>query len=369
MFKRIYVNSYKSLVNFDLPLDSLTLLLGRNGTGKTSVLDVFFAMQQLLSGVAKVTDPAVFPTRTLTRWQSANLQTFEVDVQLERNSYKYRVEVEHDRDQNRARISLEELFLNDRPLFVCEMGDVQLYRDDHSPGPSFSVDWSESALARVAPRDDNRCLTRFLEFFRRVLVCGIYPVGFETESRSEDILLLRDARNFAGWYRNALLERQDLVPDFTKAMEEVINGFRGIRLERVGLDTRALMVMFDGRESRFELRLDEVSDGERALIALYALTRLTAGQGYTIFLDEPDNYVALTELQPWLMELSDSCGETIPQAVICSHHPELIDYLGADHGVLLKSESSGLTKAERLTNLHFQNGLKLSEAIARGWEL
>ena len=367
MFKRIYVNNFKSLVNFDLPLQELTLLLGCNGAGKTSVLDTFFAMQQLLSGVAKVSDPGVFPSRTLTRWQSSDVQTFEVDVQLEGNLYMYRIEVEHDRNSNRARISLEKLTFNDRPLFVCEMGDVQLYRDDYSRGPSFGVDWGESALARVAPRDDNRHLTRFLEFFRGVLVCGIYPVGFQTESTTEDRLLQRDARNFAGWYRNVLLERQDLVPGFINAMEEVIDGFRGIRLERVGLDTRALMVMFDGRE-RFELRLDEVSDGERALIALYALTRLAAGQGYTIFLDEPDNYVALTEIQPWLVELSDSCGSAVSQAVICSHHPELIDYLGPDCGVLLKSESSGNTKVERLENLQFQDGLKLSEAIARGWE-
>lgn len=368
MFKRVYANNFKSLVNFDLPLQELTLLLGRNGAGKTSVLDIFFAMQQLLSGVAKVSDPAVFPPRTLTRWQSSDVQTFEVDIELGGDLYKYRIEIEHDRNSNRARISLEQLTLDDGPLFVCEKGEVQLYRDDHSRGPSFGVDWSESALARVAPRDDNQRLTRFLEFFRGVLVCGIYPVSFKTESTTEDRLLQRDAGNFAGWYRNVLLERQDLVPEFVAAMEEVIDGFRGIRLERVGLDTRALMVMFDGRERRFELRLDEVADGERALIALYALTRLTAGQGYTMFLDEPDNYVALTEIQPWLVELSDSCGSAVSQAVICSHHPELIDYLGADCGVLLKSESSGNTKVERLENLQFQDGLKLSEAIARGWE-
>ena len=36
--------------------------------------------------------------------------------------------------------------------------------------------------------------------------------------------------------------------------------------------------------------------------------------------------------------------------------------------MLLKSESSRLTKAERLANLQFQVGLKLSEVIATGWE-
>ncbi len=31
-------------------------------------------------------------------------------------------------------------------------------------------------------------------------------------------------------------------------------------------------------------------------------------------LDEPENYVALAEIQPWLTELSDACGVSIPDS-------------------------------------------------------
>ena len=34
----------------------------------------------------------------------------------------------------------------------------------------------------------------------------------------------------------------------------------------------------------------ELSDGQRALIVLYALTFLTAGQGRVLLIDEPFNY-------------------------------------------------------------------------------
>lgn len=368
MFTRLYVDNYKCLVNFDLRLHELTLLLGPNGVGKTSVLDVVYALQQLLGGVAKVTDPQVFPTRTLTRWQSRNFQVFQADVALEGDPFSYRIEVEHDTQTQRARIKEERLTANEEPLFRCEMGEVQLYRDDHSEGPVFKVDWGESALARVAPRGDNRLLTRFLEFVRKIVVCGLYPSGFKAESATEDARLERDARNFVGWYRHVLQERQDLVPGFNDAMQEIVHGFKGIRLERVGLDTRALMVVFEDHGERFELRLDEISDGQRALVALNALTILTAGQGYSLFLDEPDNYVALREIQPWLAGLEDGCGETIPQAVLCSHHPECIDYLGVGNGFLLRRESSGAIRADGLADAPAEGGLKLSEIVARGWE-
>lgn len=368
MLKRLYVDNYRCLVNFELPLQELSLLLGPNGVGKTSVLDVMYALRQLLSGVAKVTDPEAFPTRTLTRWQSRDLQAFELEAALDGDLLCYRLEVEHERTTRRARILLERLTVDGKPLFECHGGEVQLYRDNHSPGPNFTVDWSESALARVAPRGDNKRLTRFLDFMRKVMVCGLYPASFEAESTSEDPLLHRDARNFAAWYRHVLQERPDLVPEFEKALKQVIDGFTGIRLEKVGQDTRALMVRFEEHGNAYELRFDEISDGQRALVALYSLVRLVAGQGYTLFLDEPDNYVALPEIQPWLVELADSCGEAVPQAVLCSHHPELIDYLGGEHGVLLRRETSGVVTVRSLGN-HVENGsLKLSELVARGWE-
>lgn len=368
MIKRLYVDNYKSLVNFDLSLKELSLLLGPNGVGKTAVLDVVFALRQLLAGVAKVTDKGVFATPTLTRWQNRDKQAFELDVILDEDELRYRLEVEHERATRKARISLERLELKGKPLFAFEGGDVHLYRDDHSPGPVFGGDWSESALARVPPRRDNKTLTKFLEFIRKVIVCGLYPASFETESSTEDAVLHRDARNFAAWYRHVLLERPELVPEFTKAIQEVIAGFCGIRMERVGLETRALLVMFQQLEERYELRLDEISDGQRALIALYSLVQLAAGQGYTLFLDEPDNYLALAEIQPWLMVLADACGGQVPQAVLCSHHPELIDYLGGNRGLVLRRERSGATTVRPSTEMVADGGLKLSEVIARGWE-
>jgi predicted ATPase len=368
MIKRLYIDNFKSLVNFELHLQELTLLLGPNGVGKTSVLDVVFALRQLLTGIAKVTEAGVFPTSTLTRWQKRTVQVFELDVALDGNEYRYRLELEHDRTNRRARVTKEQLQLQDQPLFLFHQGDVHLFRDNHSPGPIFGGDWTESALARVQPRNDNTRLTRFLDFTRKVIVCGLYPASFAAESATEDSVLERDARNFAGWYRHLLLERQELVPEFTKALKEVITGFRGIRMEKVGVDTRAMMVMFDQYSEKYELRLDEISDGQRALVALYSLVRLASGQGYTLFLDEPDNYVALAEIQPWLIELAEACGASIPQAVLCSHHPELIDYLGPDRGVLLDHETSGVTRAKALVEATIDDGLKLSERVARGWQ-
>ena len=365
MLQRLYVDNYRCLVNFDLPLQELSLLLGPSGAGKTSVLDVVFALRRLLGEGARIAD--VFPTGTLTRWQQRNLQVFEVHIVLDTDSFGYRLEVEHERSARRARIRFERLTGDGGPLFEFSQGEVRLFRDNHSEGAAYGADSSESALARVAARPDNTRLTRFMDFMRNVMVCGLHPASFRTESTGECPLLVRDAHNFADWYRHVLRERPGLVIEFTGKLREVLGGLYAIRLEKAGQDARALMVVFDEDGDRYELRFDEISDGQRALIVLYGLIHLAGGQGYTLFLDEPDNYVALAQIRPWLLELAAACDERALQAVICSHHPELIDHLGGDSGLLLRRKRSGAVTARKPKVSGTDGGLKLSELIARGW--
>ena len=76
------------------------------------------------------------------------------------------------------------------------------------------------------------------------------------------------------------------------------------------------------------------------------------------------------------MELSDICGEGTVQAILISHNPELIDYLGGAYGLWMEREPLGPSRIKRLS-LKLENGqktegtseraLKLSELVARGW--
>lgn len=374
MIKRIHIDNYKCFVDFELRLEELTLLVGRNGVGKTAVLDVVHALRRLLEGTPRVTDRDIFPTSSVPRWQTRERETqvFEIEVELGEDTFVYRLEVEHDREERRARIVHETLTGNGGSLFSFRLGEVQLYRDDHSEGPTFGSDWRESALARVAPRSDNRRLAGFVEFVRGVLVCGPNPPVFDREAAGEEAMLARNGANFVAWYRHLAQERQHLVPGHTREMRAVLDGLRGFRLVNVGIDTRTLVGIFGDGGKAPELRFAEMSDGQRALTLLYAVTSLTANQGHVLMIDEPVNYVALREIQPWLMTLADACGEAFPQAVLCSHHPEVIDYLGADCGVLLSRDGIGPTRVEPLSKgleqLTQDGPLKLSEVLARGWE-
>ena len=53
MLKRIYIDNYKSLVNFEVSLNEINLFLGVNGAGKSAVFEMLERSNALWQGIAR----------------------------------------------------------------------------------------------------------------------------------------------------------------------------------------------------------------------------------------------------------------------------------------------------------------------------
>src|SRR5579863_5857692 len=91
MLKRVYIDNFRSLVNFELTLGQQQLILGLNGSGKSTLLEVLGAVKRLVTGDAH--PEALFPDTSRTRWQTLSQQTFELDVDLGA-TYRFRLEID-----------------------------------------------------------------------------------------------------------------------------------------------------------------------------------------------------------------------------------------------------------------------------------
>jgi predicted ATPase len=152
-------------------------------------------------------------------------------------------------------------------------------------------------------------------------------------------------------------------------LKEVIPGFDSFSLKEAG-EAKVLKVLFDapGSQKRpMAFDFSELSDGQKVLAALYALLFLLKDEGYSLFLDEPDNFVALREIQPWLTALMDACGDSIEQAILISHHPEIIDHLALRSGRWFDRDNNGPARVTHHPKAQVE-GLTASETVARGWE-
>src|SRR5438128_58315 len=198
MLTRLYVDNFRALVNTDLPLGRRTLLMGSNGTGKSTLGDVLIRLQWVLFGQSKTDE--IFSVDTLTRWQSVPRQRFELDATGPDGDYHYEMVVDHRKaasaDVPRTRILREALTIDSRPLFHFEDGLVHLYGDDYSAGPEYPFDSGRSALGTISARHDNQKLTWFLRWLQGLTVLRPNPSQMEDLIERDDFLLVFDARNF-----------------------------------------------------------------------------------------------------------------------------------------------------------------------------
>lgn len=368
MLRRLYIDNFLCLVNFELTLDETNVLLGPNGSGKTSVLLALHRIQELVARGARLDE--VFPADALSLTQDRHEQRFELDLELDGSPYRYVLGVEHGRNRRRMRISEESLIHSERPIFEFKVGNAQLYHDDYTEGPSYPFDWSRSGIGALNARPDNQKLTRFRQAIANFIIASPCPPLFASESRTEDDFLRPLMENFVGWYRHAAQENMGSITGLFAALGDALPAFRSVSLTEAGENSRALKVDFvtpgDKRRTiRFEL--NQLSDGQRALLALYCLIFLSPGGRASLFLDEPDNYLALREIQPWLATVAEQCGDTLEQAVIVSHHPVTIDYMAGASGRWFYRDGLGPVRVSDKPD-RTVDGLSLSETIARGWE-
>jgi predicted ATPase len=371
MIESVYIDNYKCFSNTEIDdLQSFNLLIGENGTGKTAVFEVLSLLKDLVIDEEKL--DALLPSTTLTRWETRSTQTFELSVRGNGGLYEYRLEVEHDRDRDRRRINLEQLTFDGSPLFEFEDGEVQLYRDDFSEGPAYPFDWGRSALATIMPRHDNKKLSWFKERLTNIHTLRIEPFLMEGESREEAPAPSAGLENFPSWYRHVSQEYPQRQLQFFEGLEESIAGFERLTLSSNGGEIRTMQLWLqhgpDDQEGKSEApyKFGELSDGQRAIVALYAIMSFIVREDTTLCIDEPENYLALAEIQPWLLELEMMCQDEDAQALLISHHPELIDLLALEKGLWFSRSNVGPVRTHPV-NIQEVGDVTVSDFIARGW--
>jgi len=370
VLKRIYIDNYKSLVNFDIQINNINLFIGANGSGKSAVVEVLNAIRQFICDGVRV--ETIFKTESKTRWQNLTHQSFELEIKNEEGLYRYQLSIEHHEDKQRTRVKYERLFFEDNPLLRLEEGgEVHLYRDNFSEGPSYPVDWSLSAVGAIPPRHDNTKLTWFKNRLEKFIIVQIIPPMMVGESPQEVTHPSQYLENFTSWYRY-ISQDQGMAFQLMSELKQVLPGFDYFRFEAVGEKHRLLKVYFQHEQEQSSIGYNfyELSDGQRMLIALYTLlyaARSEQNCRYTLCLDEPENFLALQEIQPWLTELYDRCSDGEIQALLISHHPEFINYLLASPiGYWFERQSNCPTRVKPVS-LKENNGFSFSEIIARGW--
>ena len=362
--KRLYIDNFRCFVNFEYKPERKQLLLGANGSGKSSLLDAIQTVKEFVLG----TSPgprAILDPRNRTGWQNVPTQVFEIEGEDKGRSFIYRIETTTSENRGSNEVTLEILSVDGSLVVSKSKTGVNL-----GDGPTKLVDVSTRVkdISLVHFAKDYESVKAFLQWIERIYLLQINPPTMREIAPREEEFPSKGFSNIASVYRHLLQSDSAGNLEMTLALKETLDSFQALQFEESDIGKRLIARFGSPASSSLSLGLKELSDGQRSLIALYMILHFWIARGYTVFIDEPDNFISLREIQPWLLEAESTADDNKGQLILISHHPEILNQWAREYGVLIVREQNGHVAPPRAYKTDYDDILQPAETIARGWE-
>lgn len=342
MIHRLYVNNFKTLQNFDLSIRDLStlLLIGGNGSGKSSVRQAFEVLQRVARGVTRIGQLVRPKDFSFARTEAP--MRFDLEVQIGADLFDFRLAFELPAGFHEPRVREESLKVNGAAIYERELAQVRLSGNHpQSPGrgeASFLIDWHTVALPLIQQTKDEP-LSVFREWLARSIVLQPVPSMIGGESRSETLEPSVRADDFAAWFSGVVAYAPKAYSAIHDYLREVMPDFEEVRNPPSGSESRSLFVRFAKESENFTVPLDDLSDGEKCYLICAVV--LAANQAYgplLCFWDEPDSHLSLSEVQNFVRTLRKGF-QNGGQWIATSHNPETIRAFSDENTLVLSRES------------------------------
>ena len=358
MVERLFIHNYKGFVNFEMKFGRIALLVGRNGSGKSSLIDVMHALLMVIKD-GSISD--FFKADRRFRFGNFLTQQFELDVRLGESLFRYRLEIGFEGPNERPFVVREEFSRNGEGLLSVREGELRI----GNSGP-LTIEKHRGGLATFFWSHLPEPFTTWAWEFVSV---KLVPSIMRPHATEPSALLTNDGSDFVAFYETVSNADTSALVDYLATMRQVLPGLRTINLKPLykGKIWEAEFDAINGGRGTFAL--NELSDGQISLVVYYALLHFWLRRGRPVALDEPDNYLALAEIEPFLHEIEDAVDQSQGQVFLISHHPEFYNHWATDRDRCryLARTPDGFVVAH-LIDWDEHYGLAPAEVVARGWE-
>lgn len=340
VIRRLYVHNYRCLENFDLPIGgrSSALLIGKNGSGKSTI----GAVLEILQGIGRGTNRvgSLVKSADLSRQRLDVPMRVEIEVDLDNVHYKYSIAFELPSGFAELRVKEESLTAGGEEVFSRSLAQVRLAKSMGEEPVSFDIDWHLVALPIIQQSSPADPLGVFRQWLRRILILRPVPsqitgVSTNDETLDPDPQVLR----FGAWFAGLLKYAPAAYSVLDQTIKEVMPDFKDIRNPPIGPEARMLFVQFSNKSSTMLLPFSALSDGEKCFM-IYALVvaAVETNRHLLCFWDEPDSHLALHEVGHFILKLRQVVDGS-SQLLVTSHNPEAIRRFSDENTFLLYRRS------------------------------
>ena len=204
MLQRLYVHNFRCLENFELTLQTMpsALLIGKNGTGKSTIGAVLKILQKVARGVNEV--KALAQPKDFARGRSDVPIRFEIEVFLEQKLYTYVLALEFPENFRQLRVSEEQLLVAGTPIYSRKEARVMLHTSSRNREAEFLLDWHLVALPVIQEQSVTDPLRLFKTWLARMIVLTPIPMLMCGDSQGETLEPTSQGKNFAEWFAGLL---------------------------------------------------------------------------------------------------------------------------------------------------------------------
>ncbi|HTW64722.1 MAG TPA: AAA family ATPase [Bryobacteraceae bacterium] len=313
MIRRLYVHNFRCLENFELSLagQSSVLLIGKNGSGKTSVGSALEILQRIARGTNRVDD--LVKPKDFARGRMDVPLRFEIEIELEGKICTYTVALELLKADRRFRVAEEKVQVGGDAAYTRETGRV--YQQ---------IDLQLFALPILQQKSPNDPIFLLRRWLARMLILRPVPQLISGESKGETLEPEPQVTDFGAWFSGLVSNAPSVYSEIDQYLKQVMPDLKDIKNPLVGTDARSLTVQFSNEQGSLIVPFEDLSDGEKCytICALVLAANKEYGPVFC-FWDEPDNYLALSEVGNFVMALRKAF-QAGGQLVATSHNPEVI---------------------------------------------
>lgn len=337
MIRRLYVHNFRCLENFELRLarHSSVLLIGNNGSGKSTIGFALEILQRIARGTNRVGD-LVLP-QDLTRKDVP--VRLEIEVDLHGDLFVYTLAFALPGESKELRVLEEKLLLNQEPVYYRAAAEVHLASTGGTQDKPFLIAWNLVALPILQQQSRKDPLFIFKQWLSRLLVLRPIPSLISGDSEKESLEPDASVSNFGAWFSGVLAYAPAAYASIDTFLKQIMPDLKDIRNPVIGQDAKSLSVQFSNKQGTLNVPFADLSDGEKCfMICALVLAANDAYGPVSCFWDEPDNYLALSEVGHFVLALRKGF-QSSGQFIATSHNPEAIRRFSEENTLVLSRKN------------------------------
>ncbi|OUL26341.1 ATPase [Nostoc sp. RF31YmG] len=365
MFQRLYIHNFRCLENFELHLKGISsaLLIGKNGTGKSTIAIALEVLQSIGRGINRVGQ--LVQSKDFVRGRYDVPIRFEIEVIIDNKIYKYALALELPEKFKELRVFEEQLLVAGEPIYSRKEAQVTLYNSSSNREAQFLVDWHLVALPVIQKQSETDPLDIFKTWLARMIILAPIPSLMTGDSNGETLEPKREGSNFGEWISGLLSRYPAAYTRVDKYLREVMPDIQDFLNEQIGKNFKSMIVRFEANNANLNVDFKDLSDGEKCFFLCAVV--LAANEFYGplfCFWDEPDNYLSLSEVGLFVTSLRRSFKNS-GQILVTSHNEEAIRKFSNENTFILDRKSHlEPTLVRLLSDMSVQGDLV--DALIRG---